>query len=219
MNIFDVVGPVMIGPSSSHTAGAARLGLVARALLGSPPCRAEMTLYGSFAKTYQGHGTDKALIAGVLGLTPDDPRLRLAAQLARERGVEVILHTAQDSALHPNTVRIALADDGGHTVQMVGSSIGGGAIRVSAVNGIPVCLGCGQATLLVLHRDVPGAIATVTETVAANRQNIGGFRLSRQQKGRQAIMTIEMDGAVDPQLERQVAALPPVIQAILLQPV
>ena len=138
MNVFDIIGPVMIGPSSSHTAGAARLGRIARALLGQRPVRADILLHGSFAKTYRGHGTDKAIVAGVLGMAPDDARIRESLALAQMTGLAVSIAPGEIDGAHPNTARIALwGEEGGH-ICMQGASVGGGNILVTQVNGLPV---------------------------------------------------------------------------------
>ena len=184
MNVFDIVGPVMIGPSSSHTAGAARIGLIARALLGAPAVTADIRLHGSFAKTYRGHGTDKALVAGI----------------------------------HPNTALITLTDAQGHTVSVQGASVGGGNILVTRVNGMAVEITGQYTTLIVLHRDAPGTIAAVTEEMSRRGVNICNFRLSRAQKGGTAVMTIEVDGALEPDVNSCVEKLPNVLSSTMLAP-
>ena len=219
MNVFDILGPVMIGPSSSHTAGAARIGGVARALLAAEPVRADIRLHGSFAKTYKGHGTDKALIAGILGMAPDDERIRHAPELAAAAGLAVTIGTVELDDAHPNTARITLADAAGRTVTLQGASVGGGNILITAVNGMEVQITGQYTTLIVLHRDAPGTIAAVTDLLAAHGVNICNFRLARQEKGGEAVMTIEMDGRFDPALNRQVEALPNILSSTMLQPI
>ena len=196
MNVFDIVGPVMIGPSSSHTAGAARIGLIARALLGAPAVTADIRLHGSFAKTYRGHGTDKALVAGILG---------------------TIMPAALENA-HPNTALITLTDAQGHTVSVQGASVGGGNILVTRVNGMAVEITGQYTTLIVLHRDAPGTIAAVTEEMSRRGVNICNFRLSRAQKGGTAVMTIEVDGALEPDVNSCVEKLPNVLSSTMLAP-
>ena len=195
MNVFDILGPVMIGPSSSHTAGAARIGRITLALLGAPAVKADIFLHGSFAKTYKGHGTDKALIAGIMGMSTDDSRIRRAPELAREQGLAVTITTGDIDGAHPNTARVAQTDADGNRVSLLGSSIGGGNILVTEVNGMEVSITGQHTTLIVLHRDAPGTIAAVTEVMAEAGVNICNFRLSRQQKGGDAVMTIEIDGS------------------------
>ena len=213
MNVFDILGPVMIGPSSSHTAGAARIGRITLALLGAPAVKADIFLHGSFAKTYKGHGTDKALIAGIMGMSTDDSRIRRAPELAREQGLAVTITTGDIDGAHPNTARVALTDADGNRVSLLGSSIGGGNILVTEVI-------TGQhTTLIVLHRDAPGTIAAVTEVMAEAGVNICNFRLSRQQKGGDAVMTIEIDGSFGPELNQKIKVLPNVFSSTMLQPI
>ena len=219
MNVFDILGPVMIGPSSSHTAGAARIGRIARTLLGTEPVKADILLHGSFAKTYKGHGTDKALIAGIMGMETDDPRIRLAPELAREQGLEVNITTGDIDGAHPNTARVILTDADGRTVILLGSSIGGGNILVREINGMDVSITGQHTTLIVLHRDAPGTIASVTEVLADAGVNICNFRLSREQKGGQAVMTIEIDGSFGQALNDKVQVLPNIFSSTMLQPI
>jgi L-serine dehydratase len=219
MNVFDILGPVMIGPSSSHTAGAARIGGVARALLGAPAVRAEILLHGSFAKTYRGHGTDKALIAGIMGMAPDDARIRRAPELARENGLRVSIAAGEIAGAHPNTARVTLTDAKGRSVTVVGSSVGGGSILVTEVNGMDVSFTGQHTTLIVLHRDTPGTIAEVTEVLAAEGVNICNFRLSRRCRGGEAVMTIEIDGAFGGDVNERIACLPNIYSSTMLPPV
>jgi L-serine dehydratase len=219
MNVFDILGPVMIGPSSSHTAGAARIGLVAHALLGTPAVRAEILLHGSFAKTYKGHGTDKALIAGIMGMEPDDVRIREAPELARKSGISVTISTGEIEGAHPNTARVTLTDAAGRTISVVGSSVGGGNILVSSVNGMDVSFTGQHTTLIVLHRDTPGIIAEVTEVLGEAGVNICNFRLSRQKRGGEAVMTIELEGKSKSNLNEKIRALPNVYSSTMLPPI
>ena len=219
MNVFDILGPVMIGPSSSHTAGAARIGRITLALLGAPAVKADIFLHGSFAKTYKGHGTDKALIAGIMGMSTDDSRIRRAPELARDQGLAVTITTGDIDGAHPNTARVALTDADGNRVSLLGSSIGGGNILVTEVNGMEVSITGQHTTLIVLHRDAPGTIAAVTEVMAEAGVNICNFRLSRQQKGGDAVMTIEIDGSFGPELNQKIKVLPNVFSSTMLQPI
>ena len=219
MNVFDILGPVMIGPSSSHTAGAARIGRITLALLGAPAVKAHILLHGSFAKTYKGHGTDKALIAGIMGMATDDPRIRQAPELAREQGLAVEIETGDIDGAHPNTARITLEDAGGRSVCLLGSSVGGGNILVTEINGMEVAVTGQQTTLIVLHRDAPGTIASVTEVMAEAGANICNFRLSRQKRGGEAVMTIEVDGTFGPEINERIKTLDNVFSSIMLQPI
>lgn len=218
MNVFDIVGPVMIGPSSSHTAGAARIGRIAGMLLGAPAVRADIVLHGSFAKTYKGHGTDKALIAGILGMKPDDARLRESPRIAAESGLAVSIATDTIENAHPNTARITLAAADGKQVSVQGASVGGGNILVTKVNGMDVEISGQYTTLIVLHRDAPGTIAQVTEYIGSLGVNICNFRLSRSQRGGTAVMTIELDGSMAEEANGHIQELPNILQSTMLQP-
>lgn len=197
MNIFDIIGPVMIGPSSSHTAGAARIGYVARKILAQEPVEAEIDLAGSFAQTYKGHGTDRALIAGILGMRPDDERLPRSLELAKEQGLRFCFHTVQLPKCHPNTAVIKLTGKEGAVAQVEGASVGGGNILITRLNGMESAFTGQCDTLIIPHRDTPGVIATVTQALALYKVNIGNFKLTRPIKGDMAIMTIELDGQLD----------------------
>ena len=216
MNAFDIIGPVMIGPSSSHTAGAVRIGRAARALLGAEPVRAEIGLHGSFARTYKGHGTDKALIAGILGLAPDDGRIRFSPALAQQAGLAVQLREIELDGAHPNTALLTLWGAAGEPVSVQAASVGGGSILVSRVNGMEVLFSGQYTTLIVLHKDAPGTIAAVTELLAAAGVNICNFRLARRQKGGAAVMTIETDGSFGAELNGAIGRLPNVLSSTLL---
>jgi len=219
MNAFDILGPVMIGPSSSHTAGAARIGRITRKLLGSEPVRAQILLHGSFAKTYKGHGTDKALIAGIMDMDTDDSRIRQAPELAKERGLEVVITTGEIDGAHPNTARVVLTNEKGQQVSLLGSSIGGGNILVTEVNGMDVAITGQYTTLIILHRDAPGTIASVTEVMAEAGVNICNFRLSRESKGGQAVMTLEVDGNPDEAINEKIRQLPNIFSSTMLKPI
>lgn len=219
MNVFDILGPIMIGPSSSHTAGAARIGLITRSLLGAPAAKAEIVLHGSFAKTYKGHGTDRAIVAGILGMKTDDVCLRFSLETAKEQGLSVTILTRELEGAHPNTAEITLTDTAGKTVSLRGCSIGGGNILITRINGMEVCLTGQYTSLIVLHRDAPGTIASVTEIMAQRGVNICNFRLARQTKGGQAIMTIELDGEFGPELNDEIQKLPNVFSSTMLAPI
>ena len=153
MNVFDILGPVMIGPSSSHTAGAARIGLVTRALLGKPAAEARIFFHGSFAKTYRGHGTDKAIVAGILGMKTDDERIRFSLDVAKKEGLKIQIETGELEDAHPNTAQITLVAADGEQVSLRGSSIGGGNILITRVNGMEVSL-TGQNPALIDRKSV-----------------------------------------------------------------
>ena len=217
MNVFDIVGPVMIGPSSSHTAGAVRIGYVAGLLLGKPAVKAEIHLHGSFARTYKGHGTDKALIAGILGMMPDDERIRSSPRLAEEAGLAVTIIPGSLPGAHPNTALIVLTSADGGQVSVQGSSIGGGNIVINQINGLPVEFSGQSDTLIVLHRDTAGVIAEVSQYLGERGINISNFRLSRSAKGGIAIMTIEVDGKVEPIMNEHISGMPNILRSIALR--
>lgn len=196
MGLLDVIGPVMIGPSSSHTAGACRLALLHRHTRLTAPTRAELTLHGSFAKTARGHGTELALIGGLLGMLPDDPRLPEARAVAEEAGLEIVFRSGDLGDVHPNTVRID--SDGGEEgareqVRTTGSSFGGGMVRVFDVDGFGIDFGGGSHTLLVRHDDRPGVIARVARVIADDDCNIATLHSARRKRGGEAMMSIETD--------------------------
>lgn len=217
MTVFDIIGPVMIGPSSSHTAGAARLGYLANRILGERPVKADIVLSGSFAQTYRGHGTDKALIAGIMGMQSDDERLRTSLEYAAEHGVDYHFETRDIPGAHPNTARMHLVGESGAECTLQGASIGGGNILVTEINGMEVSFTAEHNTLLVQHYDKPGTIAAVTNFMAYSTVNIGNFRLARPKKGGEALMTIEVDGDVTDHLIENLNILPNVIKVVLVR--
>ena len=217
MTVFDIIGPVMIGPSSSHTAGAARLGYLANCILGERPVKAEITLSGSFAQTYRGHGTDKALIAGIIGMQSDDERLRTSLEYATQHGMEYHFETRDIPGAHPNTAWMHLVGEHGAQCTLQGASIGGGNILVTEINGMEVSITAEHNTLLVQHYDKPGTIAAVTNFMAYSTVNIGNFRLARPKKGGEALMTIEVDGDVTNNLIENLNILPNVIKVVLVR--
>lgn len=217
MQVFDIIGPVMIGPSSSHTAGACRLGRVARKILGDRPVRAQIGLCGSFAQTYRGHGTDRAIIAGILDLHTYDARLPNALELAHDEGLSYEFYLTSLPDAHPNTAILELTGERGGQCRMVGASIGGGNIIVTNINGLDVQFTGQYNTLIVLHQDTPGVIAAVTNTMAYSGANIGNFRLSRPKKGGQAVMTIEVDGDVSDAMISWLRQLPHITGVVLVR--
>lgn len=193
MQLFDIIGPVMIGPSSSHTAGAARIGRVTRMLLGEDVRFARILFHGSFAKTWEGHGADRAVIGGLLGLAVDDPHLRRSRELAQERGMEYTIGTVQLPSAHPNTVIIEATGVSDKLVRVQAASVGGGSIRVQYLNGMEVGFSGERTTLIIQHRDAPGAIANVSRMLAEEKTNIATMRVFREQAGGRAVMALELD--------------------------
>jgi len=198
--VFDIVGPVMIGPSSSHTAGAVRLGLMARKILGEEAVRAEINLHGSFARTYRGHGTDKALLAGILGFAPEDERIRDALSIASAKGLEFSFQTVNLEDAHPNTAVIYLVGRSGRTARVRGASVGGGNIMISNIDGYTVELTGQYPALITIHHDCPGVITRVTQILAHAAVNIAFMRVSRQNRGETAMMIMELDEEPDVQV-------------------
>ncbi|WP_124066013.1 L-serine ammonia-lyase, iron-sulfur-dependent subunit beta [Clostridium sp. E02] len=217
MNVFDIIGPIMIGPSSSHTAGAARIGKTAALLLGAPVKKADILFHGSFAKTYKGHGTDKAIVGGILTLDPWDPGIRTSLDTAKDMGIELKIHTGILENAHPNSALVTLTAENGTTLSVQGASVGGGNIVINRINDMEVDFNGQNTTLIVMHQDLPGVIAKVTNLVAENKSNICNFRLNRQEKGGLAIMTIEMDSDFDLSLVSKIRVLPHVYNTILLK--
>ncbi|MDR0300124.1 MAG: L-serine ammonia-lyase, iron-sulfur-dependent subunit beta [Streptococcaceae bacterium] len=192
-SMFDIIGPVMIGPSSSHTAGAARIGKIVRSIFGELPDQLEIHLYESFAKTYRGHGTDVAIVAGVLGMPPDDERLPQAPQIAYEAGMEIsYVPHLDEQAEHPNTARL-VCKKGSKQMTITGISLGGGLIKVTELNGFDVSISMGMPTFVIVQRDVPGVIAKVTGVLSEYSINVAQMTVTRTAKGDKAIMIIEVD--------------------------
>lgn len=196
MSVFEIIGPPMVGPSSSHTAGACRIGWAARNILGEPPREARLLLHGSFLATGAGHGTPEALAAGLLGLEPDDELLPDALRLAPERGLKITFGEVDlGPQAHPNSVQLSL-DSASHRLSLTASSTGGGSIRIDALDEFPVDVSGTLDTLLIWHRDTPGFLARVTAVLACLEINVAGVRTSRRERGAEALTAIEIDGSV-----------------------
>lgn len=205
--VFDIIGPVMIGPSSSHTAGAARIGLAARKLFGRKPKQVLITLYGSFAKTYRGHGTDIALVGGLLNFDTFDKRIVQAFEFAKNEEIEITFVESDEQTEHPNTVRLFLKDDIG-SVEVTGVSIGGGKVELIELNQFYLRLSGNSSVLMVLHQDRYGAVAQVATVLARNQINIGGMQVSRKERGSEALMSIETDQDVQDYIQEEIRQLP-----------
>lgn len=200
-SVLEMFGPVMIGPSSSHTAGVARIAFAARRIFGGTPPRAEVRFYGSLARTWRGHGSDKAVVAGLLGILPDDERLAFSLELARREGMDVRIVPESESPAryHPNTVVLDLSD-GQRRIRLRGASVGGGEIRLQSIGGYHTDLDGSLDAILVLHRDEVGVIATVSGILAEHRYNIAQISSHRKEKGDEALLVAEVDGSVDSRL-------------------
>ena len=217
--VFDIIGPIMIGPSSSHTAGAVRIGRLARAIGRGSPRKVKIWLHGSFARTYRGHGTDLALVAGLLGLDTGDERIKTAFDLAREEGLEFTIAAADLGNVHPNTARLSVQTAEGIATVITGSSVGGGNVVITEVDGFPVDLTGEYHTFVILHHDEPGVVSKVTTILALDEVNIARMKTSRQRKGADALMVIEVDQPGSPHVIPAITKLPQVKSAILIEPV
>ncbi len=195
MSIFDVLGPVMIGPSSSHTAGAARIGRMARLIFGEKFTEAKIFLHGSFASTGYGHGTDRALVGGLLGFRPDDSRIRDSYKYAKEKGIDISFAVINIKDVHPNSALIKLTG-ADNSMDITASSVGGGAIEVSKINNYKVKITGQYPTIWTVHSDIPGKINEITSTLSENRYNIAYMQVFRRRKGEPASSIIELDHKV-----------------------
>ncbi|MCI5547302.1 MAG: L-serine ammonia-lyase, iron-sulfur-dependent subunit beta [Clostridiales bacterium] len=193
MNLFDIVGPVMIGPSSSHTAGAARIGRVARRLLGEDVAEARVGFCGSFARTWRGHGTDRAVVGGLMDVAADDARLRDSLDEAKRRGLSVTFEEIQLKGAHPNTVRLRLRGVSGKRIEVTGASVGGGSIEIREIDGLSLRVTAQKHTLIIAHRDTPGIIARVSSLLAGAPVNIATMQVARSAAGGKAMTTMELD--------------------------
>ncbi len=208
VDIFDILGPVMVGPSSSHTAGAVRIGRMARTLLGGTPVKAEILLHGSFAETGRGHGTDRALVAGLLGMQTDDLEIPNSFERAAEQGLTVSFGMGRLREAHPNTAVLTVEDGEGKRLTLQASSTGGGRIRVDQLNGVDVSFTGAFNTLLVRHQDVAGEVANVTRELSAARINIANMSVCRDRRGGDALMVIETDQKVPPVVRMLIGEMP-----------
>lgn len=216
-SVFDIIGPIMIGPSSSHTAGAARIGLLSRRLFQRQPQSAEILFLGSFAKTYRGHGTDIALVGGVLGFNTFDKRIVDSLEWAKQMDVNIQISVSEEVPNHPNTARVILKDDQG-SLMVEGISIGGGKIEITGVDGYPLRLTGESPTLLIWHDDRYGIVASVSQLLAKHQVNIGYMEMARKAKGLESIMVIETDQPIPPEVCREIEALAHISRVVSLEP-
>ena len=216
MNIFEIMGPIMVGPSSSHTAGAARMGYVARKLLGFQPTRADIALHGSFAATGAGHGTDRAIVAGLLAMRPDDPNIPHSFQLAREAGLSVTVRTVDLRDAHPNTALMTLTGSRGRTVTVSASSLGGGRIRVNSIDGLEAAFSGDLPTLIIRNEDKPGIVSEVSSCLARQNVNIAGMQLYRDRRAGLSVMVLECDQPLGDEVIDDIQMLPGVVRCIYL---
>ena len=211
------MGPIMVGPSSSHTAGAERIGLITRRLLGEPPVSARLLLHGSFAATGKGHGTDRALVAGLLGLAPDDPDLPRSFALAKEAGMEVAVDTVTLRGAHPNTVVLQVTGAGGRSMEVNASSLGGGRVRVNAIDGLEASFTGDHPTLIIRNEDRPGAVAEVSAALSRRQVNIAAMQLYRNMRGGLAVMVIESDQPIWGAAVEELRGLPGIVSVTYLE--
>ena len=209
VSLLDIIGPVMVGPSSSHTAGACRLGLLARCLVGGTPQTARIELHGSFARTGEGHGTDKAIVAGLMGFQPDDDRIRTSLEIAEREGLDYNFENTtlgEENVVHPNTTRITV-QRGERSAEMVGSSLGAGRVLVTEIDGYPVEVTGNYNTVVLVAEDVKGSVARIATILAENAINIATLRLTRKARGGDAFMVIEVDEVPSEKVRDEIRAL------------
>lgn len=216
VGLFDVLGPIMIGPSSSHTAGAVKLGNISRKIAGENIVKAEFYLHGSFAQTHRGHGTDKALLGGVLGMAPDDELIRDSFKIADKKGIQYSFQSADLGDVHPNTARIVLHNDQGKTSELVGSSIGGGKVMVNSLNKMHVEFTGQYPTIITNHLDRPGVVSHVSSILAQHGVNIAFLKVFRQLRGSEACMVVENDQTVEEYILVKLRELPDIISVTLV---
>ena len=203
ISIFDVSGPVMVGPSSSHTAGAARLAYIARLIAAKPFHKVSFGLHGSFASTYKGHGTDRALVAGTLGLREDDERIEYSFDIAKKEGLEFDFYNTDLGSVHENTVKITFYLDNGEKVNITGSSVGGGQILITRINSFPAEIEARLSTIITNHNDKKGVISDITKILANNNINIAVMKLTRSARGKLACCVIESDQQIPDSVAEQ----------------
>ena len=219
VGVFDILGPIMVGPSSSHTAGAARLGKVARSIADGDIEEVTFLLHGSFGKTYRGHGTDRALVAGILGMEPSDLRLRESLEIAKEKGIKIEFKEVDLGDAHPNTVKFLIKGKGKKVYEMVGSSIGGGSIAVNEVNGNKVEFTGSYATIIISHVDVPGVVSKVTALLYDEHINIAFMKVFRSQKGKEATMVFEVDNEISDEMVEKIKDIESIKKVIRINPI
>ena len=212
MRLFDILGPVMIGPSSSHTAGAVRIGWTARRLLGDIPIEAKIGLHGSFALTGKGHGTDRALIAGILGMKPDDEMIPESFSLAEKNGLKFEFSTIYLRNAHPNTVEINLTGEHGRTLDVIAESVGGGRIMIRSIDGITANFSGEYNTLIVHNMDTPGHVAAVSSALMQRHVNIANMQLYRSEEGKYAVMILECDQRIPDDIEQWLSHIDGIIK-------
>lgn len=218
-SVFDILGPVMIGPSSSHTAGAVRLGKIAGIIAeDNKPRKVVFLLHGSFSETYRGHGTDKALVAGILGMEPWDVRIKTSFEIAENMGIEFEFKKADLGDVHPNTVKFLITKSNGEVVKIMGSSTGGGNIKIIEINDNAVEFTGNYPTLIVSHKDVPGMISKITTMIYENNINIAFLKVYRNSRGLSAKMIIETDSIIDKKIIDKMQKIKNIDSVVVINP-
>lgn len=197
MNIFEILGPVMVGPSSSHTAGAVRIGYVCRKLMGEKIVTADIELYGSFLLTGKGHGTPQAIVAGLLGMTPDDARIPDSFEIAKAQGLKFTIGEAKLKEAHPNSVLLKLTGKSGKELEVIGESLGGSIINIAQIDGLPANISGDYPTLIASNMDVPGMVAKVSEVLFEAKINIAQMHLYRASRGKNSVLIAECDQEIE----------------------
>lgn len=197
MNIFEILGPVMVAPSSSHTAGAVRIGYVCRKLMGEKIVTADIELYGSFLLTGKGHGTPQAIVAGLLGMTPDDARIPDSFEIAKDQGLKFTIGEAKLKETHPNSVLLKLTGESGKELEVIGESLGGSIINIAQIDGLPANISGDYPTLIASNMDVPGMVAKVSKVLFEAEINIAQMHLYRASRGKNSVLIAECDQEIE----------------------
>lgn len=218
LSVFDVIGPNMVGPSSSHTAGAVRISLLARKMIAGKIVKAKFILYGSFANTYRGHGTDRALLGGIMNFQTDDLRIRDSFNLAKEAGIEYSFEiNTNEKDVHPNTADIILTNEDGFQIIVRGESLGGGKVRISEINKVKVDFNGEYSTLIVIHKDAKGVMAHITKVLSEHDVNIAFMKLFREEKGGTAYAIVESDEKIPKSVISEIQENKSVVNSMLVE--
>ncbi len=219
ISVFDVLGPNMIGPSSSHTAGAAKIAYLAQKMITGPLLQVDFTLYGSFARTYRGHGTDRALLGGIMGFTTDDMRIRNSFEIAENEGIAFQFQpNEEETDVHPNTVDIHMVNKAGQEMTVRGESLGGGKVRISRINKVQVDFTGEYSAVIVIQKDRPGVVAHITKALSDRNVNIAFMRLFREGKGDIAYTIVESDGHLPENIREELLKNEHVHDVMIVQP-
>ena len=219
ISVFDVLGPNMIGPSSSHTAGAAKIAYLAQKMITGPLLQVDFTLYGSFARTYRGHGTDRAMLGGIMGFTTDDMRIRNSFEIAENKGIAFTFQPDEEETdVHPNTVDIHMVNKAGQEMTVRGESLGGGKVRISRINKVQVDFTGEYSAVIVIQKDRPGVVAHITKALSDRNVNIAFMRLFREGKGNVAYTIVESDGHLPENIREELLKNEHVHDVMIVQP-